>query len=330
MPQMMSTREGFGQGLLALGRERDDVVVVAADTMKNMKADYFAREFPDRVFDAGIAEQDMILVAAGLASTGKVAFATSYAPMTTLRACEQLRTFVAYPRLDVKAVAGMSGLSSGWEGVTHQGIEDIGMMRNIPNMTVVCPADAVAARKAVKAIAECPGPVYMRVGRDQTPVVYTEDMRFVLGEVVLHRDLGDDVAILATGLVLHIAIGAADALAREGIGAKVVEVHTVKPIDRRAVVEIARATNAVVTVEDHNIIGGLGSAVAEVLGEDYPCHMRRIGLRDVFGDSAPYEELLKAYGISVEHIGGAARDLMSKKAAGVGDQASRRRGEAAR
>ncbi|MDI6870588.1 MAG: transketolase C-terminal domain-containing protein [Bacillota bacterium] len=313
MTLRMSTREGFGQGLLAVGRERSDVVVVAADTGKSMKTNYFAAEFPDRVFDTGIAEQDMVLVAAGLATTGKVAFATTYATLATLRACEQIRSFVAYPRLNVKVVAGMSGLTGDLEGVTHQGIEDVGVMRSIPNMTVVCPADGIAAKKAVKAIADHPGPVYMRVGRNDTPVVYTEEMEFRLGEVVVHRDGGDDVAILASGLALPIALEAEKLLAEEGVKAKVAEVHTLKPINTEAVVELARATGAIVTVEDHNVIGGLGSAVAEVLGEHYPCRLKRVGIPDCFTESAPYEELLEAYGISAAAVSRAAKEVAQEK-----------------
>jgi len=315
----MSTREAYGRTLVELGRENPDIVVLDADLSSSTYTKLFAKEFPERFFNFGIAEANMMGVAAGLASCGKIVFASTFAIFATQRAYNQFRQSIAYPGLNVKVAASHGGVSVGEDGTSHHCIEDIAAMRVLPGVSVVVPADAVEAREAVRALVEHVGPAYLRLGRPKIPVLYEEDygfegekFRFRLGEAVVLRD-GDDVALIATGLMVWEALQAAEELEKQGIRAQVIDVHTIKPIDRDAILRAARKTGAVVTAEEHNIIGGLGSAVAEVLAEGYPVPMERVGVRDVWTESGPWRELLKKYGLTSLDIVEAARRVIERR-----------------
>ena len=315
----MSTREAYGRTLVELGRENPDIVVLDADLSSSTYTKLFAKEFPERFFNFGIAEANMMGVAAGLASCGKIVFASTFAIFATQRAYNQFRQSIAYPGLNVKVAASHGGVSVGEDGTSHHCIEDIAAMRVLPGVSVVVPADAVEAREAVRALVEHVGPAYLRLGRPKIPVLYEEDygfegkkFKFRLGEAVVLRD-GDDVALVATGLMVWEALQAAEELEKQGIRAQVIDVHTIKPIDRDAILRAARKTGAVVTAEEHNIIGGLGSAVAEVLAEGYPVPMERVGVRDVWTESGPWRELLKKYGLTSLDIVEAARRVIERR-----------------
>ena len=272
----------------------------------------FARKFPERFFNVGIAEQNEMGIAAGMATTGKIVFASTYAVFASMRACEQVRTFIAHTRSNVKIAASHGGLTGTTDGVTHQGTEDMGIMRTIPNMTIIMPADAVATRKIVKELAEHRGPAYLRLTKIPMPIIYDEETDFQIGRAVQLRD-GNDVTIIAIGDMVIRALEAADLLDNNGIRARVLDMHTLKPVDKGAVIKAAEQTGAIVTVEDHNILNGLGSAVAEVVVENRPVPMERIGLRDTFAESGEYEELLEKYGLNTRHITEAARKVMGRK-----------------
>jgi len=312
MTEMVSTRVAFGEALRDLARSGYDVVAVTADTSKSMCVDLLAHEFPERWIDAGIAEQDMMMIAAGLAATGKIAFASSYSVFTSMRCCEQLRTFIAYPFLNVKVVAGLGGLTAGIEGVTHVAIEDLGIVRCIPNITIISPSDAITTGMSVKAAADWPGPVYIRVGRDSSPVIFDHNYQFQIGKSVVHKE-GKDIALITSGLILHEVLIASDMLAQEGIEVTLVEMHTLKPLDKEKLLEVARMTKAVVTVEEHSIIGGLGSAVAEVLSENYPIIMERIGVKDTFAESGTPDELRVKFGLTSQNIAETVKKIIRKK-----------------
>ncbi len=308
----IATRESYGNALSELGKEYD-IVVLDADLSKSTKTDTFKKQFPERFINVGIAEQNMMSTAAGLASCGKIVFASSFAMFAAGRAFEQIRNSICYPKLNVKIGATHAGISVGEDGATHQCLEDIGIMRTIPNMVVINPADDVEARAAVKAAVLHDGPVYLRFGRLAVPVLYDEeDYKFEIGKGVLLQD-GTDVSIVATGLMVEPALEAAKILKEEGISARVINIHTIKPIDEQILVKAAKETGAVVTCEEHNIIGGLGSAVAEVLSEKAPVPMERIGVKDTFGKSGVPAELLKEYGLTAADIVSAAKKAMSKK-----------------
>lgn len=297
-----NTRKAFGETLRDLARERENVVVVSADTFKSMRVDLMKEEFPERCFEVGIAEQNMIMVAAGLAAGGKIAFATSYSVFTSMRALEQLRTFVAYPNLNVKIIAGLGGFTAGIEGVTHIAMEDLGIIRCIPNMVIINPADAVATRKAVRAAVGYFGPVYIRIGRDDTPVIFNGDYQFIIGKANLLKDVGKEATIFATGVMVPQALEAVERLQREGVGVRLVEIHTIKPLDVEAIIKAAKETRAIVTVEEHNCIGGLGSAVAEILVKNRPVPMEQVAVGDIFTESARPDELREHYGLTTENI----------------------------
>lgn len=308
----IATRESYGKALSEYGKEYD-IVVLDADLSKSTKTDTFKKSFPERFINMGIAEQNMMSTAAGLASCGKVVFASSFAMFAAGRAFEQIRNSIGYPKLNVKIGATHAGISVGEDGATHQCLEDIGIMRTIPNMVIINPADDVEARAAVKAAILHDGPVYLRFGRLAVPVLYDEaDYKFEIGKGVLLKD-GKDVSIVATGLMVEAALDAAKILEEEGISARVINIHTIKPIDREIIAKAARETGAMVTCEEHNIIGGLGSAVAEVLVEEAPVPMERIGTKDVFGKSGVPADLLKEYELTAEDIVKAAKKAMSKK-----------------
>ena len=298
----IATRESYGNALAELGKEHEDIVVLDADLAAATKTGVFKKAFPERHIDCGIAECNMIGVAAGLAATGKVPFASSFAMFAAGRAFEQVRNSVGYPKLNVKIGATHAGISVGEDGATHQCNEDIALMRTIPGMVVINPSDDVEAKAAVKAAYEHQGPVYMRFGRLAVPVINdNEDYKFELGKGVVLRE-GKDVAIIATGLPVANCLEAAEKLAAEGIDAKVINIHTIKPLDEELIVAAAKDTGKVVTVEEHSVIGGLGSAVCDVLCEQAPTKVLKIGINDTFGESGPAVELVKKYGLDAGSI----------------------------
>ncbi len=315
MPEPISLREAFGLALTDLARRRDDFVVLDADVAGGTGTYHFKQAFPDRFYDFGIAEQNMMAAAAGIAATGMKVVATTFAVFATLRACEQLRTFVAYPRFDVKVAGSHCGLDVGPDGATAQALEDLAVTRAIPNLTVVAPGDPVEMAQAVAAILDHPGPVYLRTGRSPLPVLFdAASHRFTLGRGQVLED-GDDVTLVACGTMLHRAVAAATALRREGIRARVVNLPTLKPLDEDILVESAARTGAIVTCEDHSIIGGLGSAVAETLGRRRPTPMAMVGVQDRFGASGDPTALARRFGIDVADVAAAARDLARTKEA---------------
>ena len=298
----IATRQSYGETLVELGKEHDNLVVLDADLAEATKTAFFKKEFPDRHIDCGIQEADMIGIAAGLASCGKVPFCSTFAMFAAGRAYEQVRNSVGYPHLNVKIGATHAGISVGEDGATHQCLEDIALMRVIPGMVVINPADAVEARAAVIAAYEYDGPVYLRFGRLAVPVINDRpDYKFEWGKGYVVKE-GTDVTIIATGLEVAAAIDAAELLEKEGINAEIVNIHTIKPIDKDLIVKEAEKTGKVVTVEEHSVIGGLGSAVCEVLSENHPLPVKRIGVYDRFGESGPAVELLHKYKLDGEGI----------------------------
>jgi len=297
----IATRESYGNALVELGKEHEEIVVLDADLAGATKTGIFKKAFPERHINCGIAESNMIGVAAGLAATGKVPFASSFAMFAAGRAFEQIRNSVGYPKLNVKIGATHAGISVGEDGATHQCNEDLALMRTIPGMIVACPSDDVEARAMVKAAYEHVGPVYMRFGRAAVPVINTnEDYKFEFGKGIVLRE-GKDVAIIANGLEVAEAIKAAEMLAADGIDAKVINMHTIKPLDEELVVEAAKLEK-IVTVEEHSVIGGLGSAVCDVVAQKAPAKVLKIGVNDVYGESGPAAELIKKYGLDAEGI----------------------------
>ena len=307
-----ATREGYGDALVELGRAHDDIIVMDADLAGATRTGTFKKVFPERFFNAGIAEANMVGVAAGLASCGKTVFASSFAMFATGRAYEQIRNSVAYPQLNVKIAASHGGISVGEDGATHQCIEDLALMRVIPNMVVINPADYFETKKAVKAAYEWNGPVYLRFGRLAVPVIFDETYPFEIGKGVQLRD-GNDVTIVATGLMVNEAMMAAEKLLDEGIHARVINMATIKPIDRDILITAAAETGAIVTAEEHSIIGGLGSAVTEVLSETRPTPVVRVGVEDVFGMSGPAWDLLEKFGLCAANIAAKAKQAMAMK-----------------
>ncbi|MDE5780839.1 MAG: transketolase family protein [Lachnospiraceae bacterium] len=297
-----ATREGYGAGLVELGKKYDNLVVLDADLAEATKTNMFKKEFPDRHIDCGIAECNMMGVAAGFALTGKVPFASSFAMFAAGRAFEQIRNTVGYPHINVKIGATHAGVSVGEDGATHQCNEDIALMRTIPGMVILNPSDYVEAKAAVQAAYEYEGPVYLRFGRLALPVINdNEDYKFEIGKGVILRE-GKDVTIAATGLCVSESLKAAEMLAADGIDAEVINIHTIKPIDEELIVSSAKKTGKVVTVEEHSVIGGLGSAVSDVLSEKYPVKVMKIGINDVYGESGPAAELIHKYGLDAENI----------------------------
>ena len=309
----VATRDAYGKTLVELGNERQDIVVMDADLAAATKTGMFKKAHPDRFFNAGIAESNMISIAAGLAACGKTVFASSFAMFASGRAFEQIRNSVAYPRLNVKIAASHAGVSVGEDGATHQCCEDIGIMRTIPGMVILNPADGPEAAAAVRAAADYDGPVYLRFGRLAVPVFNEENVEFTIGKGKVMRE-GTDVTVIATGLEVNEAMIAAETLAAEGISVRVVNMATIKPIDKDMILKAAAETGAIVTAEEHNIIGGLGSAVAEVLCESgKPVPMLRVGVEDVFGRSGPALELLELYGLTAPHIAEKVKAVLALK-----------------
>lgn len=298
---MIATRDGFGDEIVELGRENKDIYVVDADISKSCKTGKFVKALPEQHVNVGIAEQNAAGVAAGLATTGKIPFVVTYAVFGSLRMCEQIRQEMCYTNLNVKIACSHGGLTPANDGASHQAIEDMGVLRTIPNMTVIQPADYVAARKLVRAAAETYGPMFLRFTRDAVPVIYDEDAEFTIGQANLLRE-GKDVALIAVGDTVRLAIDAAKALHEQGIEARVLDMHTIKPLDEAAVNACIADIGKIVTIEDHNKINGLGSAVCECVAEAGHGIVRRVGIQDQFGESAPYERLLAKNGITVENI----------------------------
>lgn len=308
-----ATRDAYGKALVELGGINDKIVVLDADLAAATKTGMFKKAYPDRFFDSGIAESNMMGVAAGLATTGYTVFASTFAMFAAGRAYEQVRNSIAYPHLNVKIGATHAGISVGEDGASHQCCEDIALMRVIPGMVIINPADDIEARAAVFAAAEYEGPVYLRFGRLAVPRIFDESYKFELGKAVTLRE-GSDVTIIATGLMVNEAIEAAKALADEGISAEVINIHTIKPLDKEAIIRSAAKTGAVVTAEEHSIIGGLGGAVAEALCESgKPVPVVRLGVNDVFGRSGPAVELLHIYGLDAQNIVAKAKQAIALK-----------------
>lgn len=309
LSKQAAMRDAYGEALLELGAANRDVVVVGADTTGSLKSGVFASKYPERFFNVGIAEQNLVSIAAGFALAGKVAYAGTYAIFVPGKSVDQIRNNIAYPNLNVKIVCSHGGISVGPDGASHQQIEDIAIMRAIPKMKVIVPADAPSTKGAIKAIASIPGPFYVRLTRPSTPVIYEGGFEYKFGEANVLQD-GSDVALFACGIMVPEALRAADSLKAKGVSAAVVDVHTIKPIDSGTITKFAKKCGRVVTAEEHNIMGGMGSAVAEVLSEEQPTPMKRVGVMDTFGESGDAGELLKKYGLTAANIEQAASALV--------------------
>ncbi len=298
---MKATRESYGEALVNLGEKYKDIVVLDADLSTATKTINFAKKFPERFFDMGIAEANMIGTAAGLATTGKVPFASTFAVFAAGRSYDQIRTSVCYPNLNVKICATHSGITVGEDGATHQMLEDISMMRCLPNMKVICPSDDIQTRWAIEEAYKTQGPVYVRLSRMATDAIYEENQKFELGKMVQIGD-GTDCTIFATGDVVCDAVHAKEKLEKQGINIRVIDVHTIKPIDEEMIIKCAKETKRLISIEDHSIIGGLGSAISEVLTSKYPAKLERMGILDTFGRSGKARELLHYYNLDSEAI----------------------------
>ena len=307
----MATRDGYGKALVELGKEHDDIVVLDADLAGSTKTGMFAKAYPDRHFNCGIAEADMMCVAAGLAASGMTPFASSFAMFASGRAFEQIRNSIGYPRLNVKIAATHGGISVGEDGASHQCCEDFALMRSIPGMVVMSPSDAVEAKAMVRAAYEHNGPVYMRFGRSAVPNFHEEGTPFVIGKGDVLKE-GTDVAIIANGLMVYEAMKAAEALEAEGVNAMVVNMATIKPLDDELVLAAAKKCGRIITCEEHSVIGGLGEAVCSLLSEKLPTPVRRIGMNDQFGRSGPAGELLQHFGLCAENIAKVAKEFCGK------------------
>ncbi len=306
-----ATRDAYGEALLELGKQRPDVVVLDADLSGSTRTEKFAKAFPERFFNIGISEQDMIGTAAGLSLAGKVPFASTFAVFETGRAWDQIRLVVCYSNTNVKLVASHGGITVGEDGASHQALEDIALMRALPNMRVIVPADAAETVSVIHAVAKLKGPTYVRLGRSKVPYIMPDDYRFELGKAHAFH-LGRDVNIIAAGIMVGIALSAARTLREQGIDAGVINMSTIKPLDEETVLTAARKSRVILTAEEHSIIGGLGSAVCECIAENHPIPVRRIGVRDRFGCSGPSDELLKLCGLTKEDLVETARKALGK------------------
>ena len=311
MAKMMATRDAYGEALKELGGINKDIVVLDADLSGSTKTSVFKEAYPDRFFNAGISEQSLMGTAAGLAAAGKTPFASTFAVFASGRAFEIIRNSICYPKLNVKIAATHAGLTVGEDGATHQSIEDLSLMRSLPNMVVLNPADGIETKKCIQKAAEYKGPVYIRLGRSKVPVIFEEDYDFQIGKGAMLRD-GKDVTIIATGIMVAKALEAKELLEKEGISARVINISTIKPIDKDIITKAAKETKGIVTAEEHGIIGGLGSAVAEVVVENCPVKVERIGVNDTFGESGTGEALLEKYGLTAENICEKAKKILEK------------------
>ena len=301
MSNKIATRDAYGKALVKLGEVNDDVVVLDADLSKSTKTNDFYKAYPDRFFNMGIAEQNLVGAACGFATAGKIPFASTFAMFATGRAFEVIRNSACYPKLNVKVCATHAGITVGEDGGSHQSIEDISLMRSIPNMTVLVPADGIEAEKMIFAAAEFNGPMYVRLGRSAVPTLFEEDYNFEIGKGVVLRD-GNDATIIACGIMVNEALIAADMLKDEGIFVRVINMSTIKPIDKELIIKAAQETKAIITAEEHSIIGGLGSAVSEVVCENHPVVVKKVGINDSFGESGTPAELLEKYELTAKHI----------------------------
>ena len=299
--EKVATRQSFGEELAKLGSKNKKVVVLDADLAGATKTDIFKKEFPERHFDMGIAEQDMIGTAAGLATCGKIPYAATFAVFATGRAYDQIRNSICYPKLNVKICGTHAGVTVGEDGATHQMREDLGLMRGLPNMTVICPSDDTQTRWAVNAISEYEGPCYLRLSRAATPIIYDEGTKFEIGKAIMHGE-GTKATVFATGAVVSEALKAQEALDKQGIDIRVVDVHTIKPIDREMIIKCAKETDKLISIEDHSMIGGLGTAISEVLTDEYPKKLVRMGMKDEFGKSGKAMQVLEYFGLVSKDI----------------------------
>ena len=297
----IATREAYGKALVKLGKINDDVVVLDADLSKSTKTNDFCKAYPNRFFNMGIAEQNLVGAACGFAAAGKIPFASTFAMFATGRAFEVIRNSACYPKLNVKICATHAGITVGEDGGSHQSVEDISLMRSVPNMTVLVPADGVEAEKMIFAAAEFNGPMYVRLGRSAVPTLFNEDYNFEIGKGVVLKE-GNDATIIACGMMVNEAILAAEMLKEENINVRVINMSTIKPIDTELIIKAAKETKAIVTAEEHSIIGGLGSAVSEVVSENCPTIVKKVGINDCFGESGTPAELLEKYGLTAKHI----------------------------
>ncbi|WP_346890034.1 transketolase family protein [Clostridium sp. UBA1056] len=313
MMKSVATREAYGKALARIGKENENIVVLDADLSKSTKTADFKAVCPERFINMGIAEGNMMTVAAGMAACGKIPFASTFAIFATGRAFEQIRNSICYPKLNVKVCATHAGLTVGEDGASHQSVEDISLMRSIPNMVVISPSDGIEVEAAIEAISKYEGPCYVRLGRSAVPIINdNEDYKFEIGKGVTLRD-GKDATIIATGIMVEAALEAYNILAEEGIRVRVINIHTIKPIDEELITKAARETKLIVTAEEHSVIGGLGSAVAEVVTTNSPATVLRVGIKDTFGESGKPAELLKAYGLTATDIVKAVKTGISMK-----------------
>ncbi len=308
----INMRLAYGQALVELGRTHPDVVVLSADVSNSDHSYMFEEAFPDRFFNVGIAEQCLVDVAVGLAAGGKIPLANTFSFLFATRALEMVRTHLCYGQANVKLMGAFSGLSDSFDGPTHHSISDIAIMRSLPNMTIVVPSDPISLKKLLPQVADWQGPVFMRLTRTEAPVLFDEDYSPRIGKAVVLRQ-GTELTVLSTGLMLDRCLNAAEALSKEGIEARVMDMHTIKPLDTQSILEAAQETGAIVTVEEHSIIGGLGAAVAEVVTESYPVPVRRVGIADQFTETGPYDDLLDHYGMSQKDILKAAHKVLALK-----------------
>ena len=297
----IATRQSYGEALAELGEKNENVVVFDSDLSGATKTSIFAKKFPERFFDMGIAEQDMMSTAAGMSTFGKIPYASTFAVFAAGRAYDQIRNSICYPKMNVKICATHSGVTVGEDGATHQMLEDLGLMRGLPNMTVLCTSDDTETRWAIEEISKIQGPVYVRLCRLATPVIYDENQKFEIGKAIQIGE-GTDATIFATGVVVSEAIKAKEELEKQGINIRVVDIHTIKPIDKEMIVKCAKETKKLISIEDHSIINGLGTAIADVLTEEYPCKLIKLGVKDEFGRSGKATELLEHYGLTAKHI----------------------------
>ena len=311
MAEKMATRQAYGSTLAALGAENENIVVLDADLSGSTMTKVFAKEFPERFFNVGIAEQNLYGISAGMAISGKTVFASTFAMFAAGRAFEIIRNSIGYTHANVKICATHAGVTVGEDGGSHQAIEDMALMRSIPGMTVVNPSDGVSAAKLIEEVAAMHGPVYVRLGRAAVPILYAEDAEFEIGKAVTLRE-GSDYTIIATGIMVNEALSAADMLADQGLSVRVLDMHTIKPIDEEAIVRAAKETKGIVTAEEHTVLGGLGGAVAEVLAKNYPAPMEFVGIQDVFGQSGKPDQLQAAYNLKAGDIARAVDNLKKR------------------
>ena len=312
MYELKSLRDAFGEALVELGKTNPDVIVLDADVSSSTKTCAFAGVFPKRFFNLGVAEANMMDIAAGLAATGKIPFVSTFSFLASLKAIEQLRSSIAYSKLNVKIAGGYAGLSDSFDGASHQSICDIAVIRSLPNMTLIVPVDAIEVRKAVMAAAKYAGPVYLRLCRNEVPIISEEEMDFTIGKGIVRRE-GFDVTIVVTGILLDESLKAAEALAKKKISVRVIEIHTIKPIDKDIIVKAAGETKGIVTVEEHSIVGGLGSAVCEIVSFHHPCRVEMVGIEDRFAESGHYNELLEKYILKNKVIEEKCRNILRKE-----------------